>query len=56
MNNFKIFICVILVLALSKSYAFSKDFIGVISAGIGEIINQDNENSQQVQKFILEIQ
>ena len=43
MNNFKIFICVILVLALSKSYAFSKDFIGVISAGIGEIINQDNE-------------
>ena len=43
MNNFKIFICVILVLALSKSYAFSKDFIGVISAGIGDIINQDNE-------------
>ena len=43
MNNFKIFICVILVLALSKSYAFSKDFIGVISAGIGEIVNQDNE-------------
>ena len=43
MNNFKIFICVILVFALSKSYAFSKDFIGVISAGIGEIINQDNE-------------
>lgn len=43
MNNFKIFICVILVLALSKSYAFSKDFIGVISAGIGEIINQNNE-------------
>ena len=43
MNNFKIFICVIFVLALSKSYAFSKDFIGVISAGIGEIINQDNE-------------
>ena len=43
MNNFKIFICVILVLALSKSYAFSKDFIGVISAGIGEITNQDNE-------------
>lgn len=43
MNNFKIFICVILVLALSKSYAFSKDFIGVISAGIGEIINQDNK-------------
>ncbi|MDB9739573.1 FecR family protein [Candidatus Pelagibacter sp.] len=43
MNNFKIFICIIFVFALSKSNAFSKDFIGVISAGIGEIINQDNE-------------
>ena len=43
MSNFKIFICVIFVFLLSKSYAFSKDFIGVISAGIGDIINQDNE-------------
>ena len=43
MNNFKTFIFVILIVILSKSYAFSKDFIGVISAGIGEIINQDNE-------------
>ena len=43
MNNFKIFIFVLVILTLSKSYAFSKDFIGVISAGIGEIINQDSE-------------
>ena len=43
MNNFKTFIFVILIVILSKSYAFSKDFIGVISAGIGKISNQDNE-------------
>ena len=43
MNNFKTFIFVLVILTLSKSYAFSKDFIGVISAGIGEIINQDSE-------------
>ena len=43
MNNFKTFIFVLVILTLSKSYAFSKDFIGVISMGIGEIINQDSE-------------
>ena len=43
MNNFKTFIFVLVILTLSKSYAFSKDFIGVISVGIGEIINQDSE-------------
>ena len=43
MNNFKTFIFVLVILTLFKSYAFSKDFIGVISAGIGEIINQDSE-------------
>ena len=43
MNNFKTFIFVLVILTMSKSYAFSKDFIGVISAGIGEIINQDSE-------------
>ena len=43
MNSFKTFIFVLVILTLSKSYAFSKDFIGVISAGIGEIINQDSE-------------
>ena len=43
MNNFKTFIFVLIILTMSKSYAFSKDFIGVISAGIGEIINQDSE-------------
>ena len=43
MNNFKTFIFVLIILTMSRSYAFSKDFIGVISAGIGEIINQDSE-------------
>ena len=43
MNNFKTFIFVLVILIMSKSYAFSKDFIGVISAGIGEITNQDSE-------------
>ena len=43
MNNFKTFIFVILIVILSKSYGFSKDFIGVISAGIGKISNQDSE-------------
>ena len=43
MNNFKTFIFVLVILIMSKSYAFSKDFIGVISVGIGEIINQDSE-------------
>ncbi len=43
MSNFKTFIFVIVIVFLSKSHAFSKDFIGVISAGIGEIINQDSE-------------
>ena len=43
MNNFKTFIFVLVILTMSKSYAFSKDFIGVISVGIGEIINQDSE-------------
>ena len=43
MNSFKTFIFILVILTLSKSYAFSKDFIGVISAGIGEIINQDSE-------------
>ena len=43
MNNFKTFIFVLIILTMSKSYAFSKDFIGVISVGIGEIINQDSE-------------
>jgi hypothetical protein len=43
MNNFKTFIFVLVILTMSKSYAFSKDFIGVISAGIGEITNQDSE-------------
>ena len=43
MNNFKTFIFVLVILTMSKSYAFSKDFIGVISVGIGEIINQNSE-------------
>ena len=43
MNKFKNLIFIIIILILSMSYAFSKDFIGVISAGIGDITNQDSE-------------
>jgi hypothetical protein len=43
MNNFKTFIFIIFIVVMTKSHAFSKNFIGVISAGIGEIINQDDK-------------
>ena len=43
MNKFKNLIFVTFILISSISYAFSKDFIGVISAGIGDIANQDSE-------------
>ena len=43
MNNFKNLIFVVIIFISSMSYAFSKDFIGVISAGIGEITNQESE-------------
>ena len=43
MNKLKNLIFVIIFFILSETYVFSKEFIGVISAGIGDIINQDSE-------------
>ena len=43
MNNFKNLISVLIIFMFTQSYGFSKEFIGVISAGIGDIINQKNE-------------
>jgi|TARA_B110000967_G_C18864573_1_gene551993 hypothetical protein len=43
MNNFKNLILVLIIFMFTQSYGFSKEFIGVISAGIGDITNQKNE-------------
>tara|TARA_B110000046_G_scaffold76549_1_gene84723 strand:+ start:1407 stop:1982 length:576 start_codon:yes stop_codon:yes gene_type:complete len=43
MNNFKSLISVLIIFMLTQSYGFSKEFIGVISAGIGDITNQKDE-------------
>ena len=43
MNNFKNLISVLIIFMFTQSYGFSKEFIGVISAGIGDIPNQKNE-------------
>ena len=43
MNNFKNLISVLIIFMFTQSYGFSKEFIGVISAGIGDITNQENE-------------
>ena len=43
MNNFKNLISVLIIFMFTQSYGFSKEFIGVISAGIGDITNQKNE-------------
>tara|TARA_Y100000389_G_scaffold9290_1_gene8663 strand:+ start:524 stop:1099 length:576 start_codon:yes stop_codon:yes gene_type:complete len=43
MNNFKNLISVLIIFIFTQSYGFSKEFIGVISAGIGDITNQKNE-------------
>jgi len=43
MNNFKSLISVLIIFMFTQSYGFSKEFIGVISAGIGDITNQKNE-------------
>lgn len=43
MNNFKSLILVLIIFMFTQSYGFSKEFIGVISAGIGDITNQKNE-------------
>tara|TARA_B110000090_G_scaffold22264_1_gene21941 strand:+ start:1190 stop:1765 length:576 start_codon:yes stop_codon:yes gene_type:complete len=43
MNNFKSLILVLIIFMFTQSYGFSKEFIGVISAGIGDITNQKDE-------------
>ena len=43
MNNFKNLISVLIIFIFTQSYGFSKEFIGVISAGIGDITNQKDE-------------
>mgnify|MGYP000697439247 FL=1 len=43
MNNFKSLISVLIIFMFTQSYGFSKEFIGVISAGIGDITNQKDE-------------
>ena len=43
MNNFKNLILVSIIFMFTQSYGFSKEFIGVISAGIGDITNQKDE-------------
>lgn len=43
MNNFKSLILVLIIFMFTHSYGFSKEFIGVISAGIGDITNQKDE-------------
>tara|TARA_B110000259_G_C13994805_1_gene394016 strand:- start:82 stop:657 length:576 start_codon:yes stop_codon:yes gene_type:complete len=43
MNNLKIIITLLIFLLLTKSPALSKEMIGIVAAGIGEITNQKNE-------------
>ena len=43
MNNLKNLLSIIILLMFTQSYGFSKEFIGVISAGIGDITNQNDE-------------
>ena len=43
MSNLKNLLSILILLMFTQSYGFSKEFIGVISAGIGDITNQKNE-------------
>ena len=43
MSNLKNLLSIIILLMFTQSYGFSKEFIGVISAGIGDITNQNDE-------------
>ena len=43
MSNLKNLISIIILLMFTQSYGFSKEFIGIISAGIGDITNQNDE-------------
>ena len=43
MSNLKNLLSIIILLMFTQSYGFSKEFIGIISAGIGDITNQNDE-------------
>jgi len=43
MNNLKNLFLILILLMFTQSHGFSKEFIGVISAGIGDITNQNDE-------------
>ena len=43
MNNLKNLLSILILLMFTQSYGFSKEFIGIISAGIGDITNQNDE-------------
>ena len=43
MSNLKSLLSILILLMFTQSYGFSKEFIGVISAGIGDITNQNDE-------------
>ena len=43
MSNLKSSLSILILLMFTQSYGFSKEFIGVISAGIGDITNQNDE-------------
>ena len=46
MNSFKNLTIIIIILLITKTQVFSKEMIGVISVGIGNINNQLNESLQ----------
>ena len=43
MSNLKSLLSILILLMFTQSYGFSKEFIGIISAGIGDITNQNDE-------------
>ena len=43
MSNLKSLLSILILLMFTQSYGFSKELIGVISAGIGDITNQNDE-------------
>ena len=43
MSNLKNLLSILILFMFTQSYGFSKGFIGVISAGIGDITNQNDE-------------
>ena len=45
MNNLKNLFSILILLMFTQSYGFSKEFIGVISAGIGDITNQNDSSA-----------